>query len=282
MTYLAVLLTCHNRREKTLACLTNLFECKLPEGHSLDVFLVDDGSTDGTSEAIAKQFPQVRLIQGSGDLFWNRGMHLAWKTATEHKAYDYYLWLNDDTFILDEAIAEVIECSRASEETFLVCGAVCSRTNGQFTYGGRVQGGEVIPNGSVQSCNEINGNCVLVPAEVYQTAGMLDPIFPHAIGDYEYGFRVQKHGFKVVTTRKYIGYCERNEFLPKWCYSDVPFLERLKVLYSPLGNSHPYYYFIYEKRHHGLGVAIFHFLTIHLRVLSPKLWGALKNEPQAG
>ena len=45
MNKIAAILTCHNRKEKTLACLHSLFSII----STIDVFLVDDGSTDGTS-----------------------------------------------------------------------------------------------------------------------------------------------------------------------------------------------------------------------------------------
>ena len=64
----------------------------------LNVYLVDDGSTDGTSEAVKKNFPQVNIIKGDGTLFWNGGMRVAFSKAMESE-HDYYLWLNDDTIL---------------------------------------------------------------------------------------------------------------------------------------------------------------------------------------
>jgi GT2 family glycosyltransferase len=72
---IAVLLTCHNRKEKTLSCLTALFNCIVPDGYGFNVFLVDDACTDGTAEAIKEKFPQVNIIQETGNLCWNREMH---------------------------------------------------------------------------------------------------------------------------------------------------------------------------------------------------------------
>ena len=98
---IAALLTCFNRKEKTRKCLESLFAVR----PNSDVYLVDDGSTDGTSELIAELFPNVHIIIGSGDLYWSRGMYTAWKEAIKED-YDYYLWLNDDVelrpFFLDE------------------------------------------------------------------------------------------------------------------------------------------------------------------------------------
>ena len=76
MKTIAALITCFNRKEKTILCLTNLFKQPLLNNFELDVFLTDDGCTDGTAEAVGKMFPQVHIIKGDGNLFWNRGMYM--------------------------------------------------------------------------------------------------------------------------------------------------------------------------------------------------------------
>ena len=272
MQKIAVLLTCFNRVQKTLSCLDNLFS-GVPDNVELSVFLVDDGSTDGTGTMVKNKYPKVNVIEGTGNLYWNRGMHLAWDTASKEKSFDYYMLLNDDTFLYPGAIQELLDCAQSLENRVVVCAAFCSEFSGRYSYGGRNENGEpIVPNGKVQECHSINGNCLLVPKLVYDKVGNLDPIFPHAIGDFDYGYRAKSKGFASVTTKRYLGTCENNEFLPKWCYSNVPFKERIKSLYSPLGNSHPKYYFIYIKRHFGLPLALKHFLSIHLRLLMPSLW----------
>ncbi|WP_289036995.1 glycosyltransferase family 2 protein [uncultured Zobellia sp.] len=269
----AVLLTVFNRREKTLRCLQNLYAQQLPEGIVFEVYMVDDGCTDGTPQAVKEQFPSVQIIKGSGNLYWNRGMHLAWKTAAQTKAYDFYLWLNDDTFIAPDTLTHVLECSDETNNNALICGFLSSEKDEScVTYGGRSKGVLLKPNGALQETDTVNGNVVLVPKIIYDSVGMLDPVFPHAIGDFDYGLRVQKEGFGCYTTKKFIGTCESNPKLPKWCYATTPFKERIKALYSPLGNAHPKYFFIYEKRNFGIVTAIKHYITIHLRVLFPKLW----------
>lgn len=269
---IAVLLTCFNRVNKTLACLENLFT-SIPDNASLEVYLVDDGSTDGTGQSVRDTFPQVNVIQGSGSLYWNRGMHLAWDTASKHYQYDYYMLLNDDTFLYPKAPEEILTCALAENNNVVVCAAFCSEQTGVFTYGGRTKNDTpILPNGNIQECYSINGNCLLVPKKVYDVIGNLDPIFPHAIGDFDYGQRAMAKGFKLITTKQYLGTCESNKYLPKWCYSHVPLKERFRALYSPLGNSHPKYYYIYTKRHFGIALALKHMITIHLRLLIPNLW----------
>ena len=82
---LAILITSHNRKKITLKCLGNLLTAKNINTFDFDVFLFDDGSTDGTSEAIKDQYPKVNIVNGNGDLYWNQGMRLAWKTAAKSK-----------------------------------------------------------------------------------------------------------------------------------------------------------------------------------------------------
>lgn len=273
---IAILLTVFNRKENTLECLTALYKINVPNGYSFDVYLVDDGCTDGTPEAVAKQFPQVHVIQGNGSLYWNRGMHLAWKTAVETKQdYDYYLWLNDDVKLMHDSLEIILNDSLCDPiANTLICGVMASEKDGNITYGGKDKNTNlVIPNGTApQDCIEVNGNFVLITKNIYDKVGMLDPIFPHAIGDYDYGFRCLAMGVHCKVSSQVVGYCESNPLLPVWCRPKIALTKRLKSLYSPLGNSHPYYYTIYINRHFGLFRAFKNYISIHIRVLFPSLW----------
>src|SRR5579875_4150500 len=88
----AVLMTCFNRREQTLRCLQHLFAQTALTQISLHVVLLDDASTDGTAEAVREAFPDVQLMRGTGQLYWNRGMRMAFAEALR-RGFDFYLWL---------------------------------------------------------------------------------------------------------------------------------------------------------------------------------------------
>jgi GT2 family glycosyltransferase len=271
---IAVLLTCHNRKDKTLQCLGALYDqqgCEVD--YNIDVFLVDDGSTDGTADAIKFKFPRVNIIHGSGDLYWNRGMHKAWETAANTKDFDYYLWLNDDTFLFVNAIKMLLNGAQLSNSKSAICGSTLSLETNTISYGGFSKDSKMlIPNGKLQESYAINGNCVLIPKFVFKTIGILDKRFPHAIGDFEYGLRIRKNNLASFIAEKYVGSCEGSDKLPLWCMPEVSFNQRIKSLYLPLGNSHPYYYFLFEYEYYGVLTAVKHFLTIHLRLLFPTLW----------
>ncbi len=278
---IAVLITSHNRKQKTLECLSNLYnQTGFNTQFSLFVYLVDDGSSDGTGVAVRQQFPLVNVILGTGDLYWNRGMHLAWKTAVKSKQnFDHFLWLNDDVILYEDGLKHLLECSKFSNYESIICGVFEETKNtGIISYGGgNLIGKTYLENKlnteTLQACDILNGNCVLIPDNVYKVVGLIDPIFPHALGDHDYGLRAKKRNRMSYTTKKIIGSCKRNILPPKWCLPEVSLLKRLRSLYSPIGNSHPYYYTIfYVYRHFGLLKATKNLITIHLRVLFPSLW----------
>ena len=131
MKKVAVLLTVHNRREKTLACLENCYRqidsMKGDDTYSFSVYLVDDGSTDGTSEAVLQTYPQTHVIKGDGSLFWNHGMRTAWDAAAADEQ-DFYLWLNDDTLMKEGALSCIMETSEFLRHKSIVVGTTgCKR-----------------------------------------------------------------------------------------------------------------------------------------------------------
>jgi GT2 family glycosyltransferase len=282
MINIAVLLTCHNRKQKTLNCLKLLFMQRgLGHEYSIQVYLVDDGSTDGTGLAVKEEYPIVKVIMGNGNLFWNRGMHTAWANAAEqNQNIDYYLWLNDDTEIYENAILSLLSAANLTSGQSIICGCIESPSKkGKLTYGGgNMHGNKRImnyPADGILACDIIHGNCVLIPKVVYNKVGNLDWKFTHAIGDHDYSLRAKKVGVLSYTTSEFVAACEYNEGSPKWRQPKVKFIDRIKNLYSPLSYSPPNEFFIYEKRHFGLLTALKHFLSIHLRLIIP---GILNNK----
>lgn len=273
MKKVAVLLTCHNRVEKTLACLDTLFKCEFPNDLLLDVHLVDDGSEDGTSASVSEKFPKVNIIEGSGDLFWSRGMHLAWTTAVKADRYDGFLWLNDDVELYTDSIGVLLEGADLYPHS-IICGATQSAVTKEVTYGSFTDDGRKVDvNGEYQKLvGPINGNVILVPFDVYEKIGMLDDFFIHSMADFDYSYRAYRAGISIFMVPRYSGECEMHSKPPKWCRPEVAFFDRLKDLYSPLGNAHPKYFFTLEKRHFGYGRALKHLISIHLRLLFPALW----------
>lgn len=264
----AVLMTVHNRRTTTLDCLRRLFLNEI-SNISLDVYLVDDGSTDGTGEAVEMSYPMVKIIKGDGNLFWNRGMWTAWNRAARED-YDFYLWLNDDTLLYDSAVRTMLDAYKDAKQEAVIVGCTCSVSDhNKVTYGG-AKGELVEPNGTLQEVNHINGNFVLVSHKVYKELGNLDYFYTHSFGDWDYGIRALKAGFKLYITPRFIGTCEQHDNKKK-CYSDkYSLFERLNHFYSPLGNP-PRELFHSYCRERGTLYAIKIVCANYFAVLFPRL-----------
>lgn len=268
----AVLITTFNRKEKTRACLERLLRLEV----SIPIYLLDDNSTDGTFEMIKYEFPNVRLVRGNGNLFWNRGMHRAWSEAAKKK-HDFYIWLNDDVILHQDALAEIYKCSLAENHEAIISGLIECNKTGKIIYGGSNQNKKLIePTGYSQPIRFMNGNVVLVPRKVFEKLGNLDPVFHHDLGDVDYGLRAQKFGFKVLTTTKVVGSGEPNPQC-RVRLNNSTISKRFQKLYSPLG-SNPHINFRFRKRHYGLFNAsvyyVFqHFLNFIPDVLNKVLFG---------
>ena len=106
---------------------------------SIKAYLLDDGSTDGTADAVNKLFSDVTIIQGDGSYFWNEGMRTSFSAALQDGA-DYYLWLNDDTTLEADALSKLIEThqslAHAGTPLSIVIGSVKDPETSQLTYGG--------------------------------------------------------------------------------------------------------------------------------------------------
>jgi len=214
----AVLMTCHNRSPLTLRCLQSLWSQELPLGVNLHVYLVDDNSNDGTPQAVARDFPAVRILRGTGNLFWCGGMRLAWQEAAKENP-DFYLWLNDDTQLLPGSIQQLVKAAAPDSNQPLpsvVVGSCQDPKTKAFTYGGQIRPGlhpgrliPVIPNGNIQPCDTFEGNVVLVPRLIFEKVGLLDS-FCHAMGDTDYGYRVTRAGFPIRVAPTFVALCSRN------------------------------------------------------------------------
>lgn len=271
-----VLMTCFNRRDKTVACLAALGACRLPPGVSLEVFLVDDGSTDGTTEAVTDAFPAVTVLRGDGSLFWNGGMRRAFEAASSAEV-DGMLWLNDDTILMPHALEVVLDTydtvRHQSPREPIVVGATCDGSSGRLTYGGQVRKSRLrrttfslVSRADVPvECETLNGNCVFVPAAVFKVVGNLDPGFVHALGDLDYGLRARALGFPVWVSPGFVGTCSRNSVTGTFADGSLPMRVRLKKLLSPKGLP-PKAWQIFTKRHCGVAWPVF-WLMPYVRLL---------------
>ncbi|MEM7591334.1 MAG: glycosyltransferase family 2 protein [Cyanobacteria bacterium P01_A01_bin.83] len=255
--YLAVLITCHNRRDITLACLDALYQ----QNVIFDVFLVNDGSSDGTSDAVRTIYPKVKILEGDGNLFWVGGMRLAFAEAIKH-GYEHYLWLNDDTILEPNALDVLLNTHsllvNQTQANSIVVGTVKSPVTNKYTYGGRVRSKKkfshtfelVEPQETPQECDTMQGNIVLIPSSVAERVGNLEAAFTHQRGDLDYGLRAKKLGCSIFVAPGYLGYGTQNSVSGSWVDMNLSVYQRLKKALQ-IKAFPPKEWTIFTRRHSG-------------------------------
>lgn len=243
----AVLMTCHNRKNVTIRSLQGL-KAQQDAGASVDLFLVDDGSSDGTSDAVRQEYPRANILRGDGGLYWCGGTRLAFSSAIPGD-YDFYLWLNDDTSLYPDAMQNLIstylDVAGRAGRALIVAGSTRDPETGAFTYGGWRQCRGKLGTNSWKKippetnhpifCDTINGNCVFISREVVQRIGNLDRIFTHSMGDLDYGLRARMKGCQIVIAPGYVGECGANEGAGLWPDRNLTVGVRWKKLLGPKG-----------------------------------------------
>ena len=92
-------------REMTLECLASIArETRAPH----EVIVIDNASSDGSPEAIAREHPEVRLLAETE----NHGFARANNIAASHARGEHLLLLNPDTVILEGAIDRLLDFAR--------------------------------------------------------------------------------------------------------------------------------------------------------------------------
>lgn len=221
LTKAALVIPVHNRRETTLRCLRSLRRIDR-SGLEVKIFVIDDGSTDGTSEAIRKEFPEVELITGDGSLHYaagtNRGIEraLAWNP-------DFVVTMNDDAVYHEDFLQRLI--ATAQENPRSIVGALLllwDEPHKVFQVAPKwhtLQGGWTFPMDLTAftvseqpfTVESIVGNCVMFPVDAIREVGLMDEKnFPHGWGDAQYIMSMRKAGWNLFVDPRSLVWCEPN------------------------------------------------------------------------
>lgn len=236
----------YNRRETTLQALRSLRRIT-DENLKVHIIVVDDGSTDGTSEAIAEDFPEVQIVSGDGTLHYAAGTNRGISAALKRNP-DYIVTMNDDAIYHEQFLQRLIKTSEKNPRS--IVGALLLLWNEPHrvfqvnfkweTFGGGWMHGDAstafdFPEQAFE-VEGLAGNCVLFPVEAIRECGLMDEKkFPHGWGDIQYVIRMKKNGWRLLIEPKSFVWCEPNTN-PKPLHL-LPAREILKVLF--VNRRHP-------------------------------------------
>jgi GT2 family glycosyltransferase len=243
----AVCIAAFNRREKTLACLESLAAQALPPGLRLEIYLLDDASTDGTPEAVRERYPHVHLFGSEGDLWWAGGMRVAYGAALE-RGHDFYIWMNDDVVAKRDAVARLVATHDELHErlggSHMISGAMLDPQTKQPSYGGfRLKNRRfpqpfrmVLPSPDEPlPCDLMNANMLLFPRELADQLGNIPDVYQHTLGDWDYGLSARKRGAGLWLAPGYVGFCAANvSNRLRWGGSGLTLMQRYRQMQHPL------------------------------------------------
>jgi GT2 family glycosyltransferase len=225
---LAVVIVTWNVRALVLDALRSVYaDLEVNGPQNTVVYVVDNASTDGTSEAIAAEFPQVKLIASRENLGFAGGNNAAMKAmgfggnASDDLPEAVFL-LNPDTIIQSGAVSALYRQVMATGVGLV--GAQLEYGDGSFQHGafhfpglkqlwveffptqGRLIEGEFngrYPRRLYESGHPFEVDCVLgatmmLRREVMQQTGMFDEQFFMYCEEIDWAWRIRKAGWRVM------------------------------------------------------------------------------------
>jgi len=202
---IGVVIPVFNRKFFTRECIQSL----RGQTRSVDlIIIVDDGSTDGTSEMLRDEFPEVIVLNGDGHLFWTASINLGIKHALS-LGMDYILTMNNDTKATPSFVEKMVW--GAVQKPLALIGALDIDMTTQQPY----YGGEYIHWWTGTSTFLLNklrkdeqhglhqvslfpGRGLLIPKEVFIKIGLFEEKqLPHYMADYDFTLMANRNGFPV-------------------------------------------------------------------------------------
>jgi hypothetical protein len=186
---------------------------------NFEVVLVDNGSTDGSREAIATAFPAVRLIAPSTNLGVAGGRNLGIEAILRQPDVSYVLILDNDVAAEPLLLDKLVEAAKRDATLGIVGPIVYYHSDPKriWSAGSRFIFREVISRlrlknhlvtqeikEGIEYVDAIPGCCMLVKRSVFETIGCFNPHYFMVCNDSEFCYRAAKAGFRrgVVTQAK--------------------------------------------------------------------------------
>ncbi|MXV17423.1 glycosyltransferase family 2 protein [Hufsiella ginkgonis] len=226
MNIIAVIIPIYNRIEITKKGLAAIYQAVTRvNGRGIAEFelvVVDDASTDGSSEWINSNYPKVHVVRTEGNQWWTGSVNAGIRFAMEHfKDRLHGLILqNDDVLVDEDWLENFYDVIRDNPGALIGCAAADVNARDIILYGGKFMhpwsAKTTMYNASkklsdvdintLTSSSDLIGRGVFLPVEVIRKVGLYDfKHFKHR-GDTELPVRARRAGFPLLVTYKALVY----------------------------------------------------------------------------
>ncbi len=208
---LSIIIVNWNTKKLLLDCLASVYETV--KGTSMEVWLVDNASTDGSVEAVKGLYPNVRIIQNSQNI----GFAAANNRAFKRMCGRYAVLLNTDALLTKGAVKAIYDFMEKTPDAGMACGQLLnpdgSKQNSIANFPGlpsllfnetllRILLPGRYPSKRKEYKNPIEvdscvGACLIVRKKTMDHVGLLDDDYFFFFEETDWARRIKQSGWKV-------------------------------------------------------------------------------------
>jgi GT2 family glycosyltransferase len=195
-----------NNRDITLNCLESVFSTQ--GDLRLEVIVVNNGCTDGSSAAIRNAFPFVRVYENEKKLGFSTNNNMAF----DHASGRYLMLLNDDTIVLPDALKTMVAFMDSHPDAGIVGPCLLNSDRSlqpSYDYFPTPFREAFLPlsehlfrrpitNEYPVEVDTVGGACLMARTKAVEAVGMLDTQFdPIYSEEIDWCYRFKKAGWKI-------------------------------------------------------------------------------------
>jgi GT2 family glycosyltransferase len=203
----AVVIPVWNGLEDTLECLASL--ARITYDH-VSVVIVDNGSTDGSADALGSR-PDTVVIRNETNRGFTRGCNEGMRQALAGPA-DYILLLNNDTVVTPDFLSLLVDALER-DETAGMAGPKVYQYGAERIFDSAgvralpwlaqpfLRGHGETDRGQYDQQEEsayVTGCALLIKRAVIERIGLLDEDYTNYFEDFDWGYRARLHGFRLL------------------------------------------------------------------------------------
>lgn len=193
-------------------CLSSILKSTV----KADLFIIDNGSTDGTIEFIQKNYFDANLIISKENLGFGKANNIGLQYALDNK-YDYVYLLNQDAWVEPSTFEKMVAVSKIHPEYGILSPLQMNREKNKLDHNFSLSCPAKLLSDSICKINfpDIYDTSFVMAAhwlitkECIATTGGFSPAFPHYGEDNNYIHRANFNGFKVGIVPNAIGVHDR-------------------------------------------------------------------------
>lgn len=186
--------------------LSSVFRINYP---NFEVILVDNNSSDGSFEAVKKDFSRVVMIKNSENFGFSAGNNIGIEYALERGA-QYVLLLNYDTEVEKDFLTFLVEAMEENEKNGIGSPLIFEENFSDVWFsGGKIDWLKMKSFHEKNKLSEnnyktdyISGCSMLIRAEVFKKTGLLDEDYFLYWEDADFSVKAKRAGFNLLVCHK--------------------------------------------------------------------------------